>query len=98
MNLKHIITLRDQKIQTPRLVILCMVHHLQMKTNSAFVGELSALYSQVGRGTYSYTAVNVMCNKLVKYGLLHKTKEGIYPSYSLTQQAEKLIKPFVEEF
>lgn len=94
MHVKHLIELRANKIHTSSLVLMSLVQTLQERRKSAYIGEISAMYSKYDPNNYQYESIYSMLTRLVERELMYVEKHGQFNSYSLTTKGFDLVHKF----
>ncbi|CAL9960535.1 hypothetical protein VPHD518_0055 [Vibrio phage D518] len=99
-----LVRMRDAKIHMSSFMLLRIVDDLQVKTKSAYIGEIHGHYQtarspikmirKIG-GTkcadYTYGGVASQLRKLYNQGLLRRGKDGQFVNYSLTKKGVDLL-------
>lgn len=101
MYVYNIITLRDQKVHISGVMLMCIIHRLQKRTNSAYLGEVATYYRQernerFGKG-YTDGGIYAQLNTLVNRGMVKISKHGRCNNYDLTAKGKINVCMFTGE-
>mgnify|MGYP000173896132 CR=1 FL=1 len=95
----NIISLRDKRLHTSAIMLMCTIARLQDRTKSAYLGEIHQYYLEErnSRIKYKYTDKGIysMLHSLRERGYVKAERHGRYLSYSLTRSGTVAVRLLV---
>lgn len=92
MNIKNLISLRDEKLHLSALMLMHITFSVRSRTGSIYISELYHYYNQKGGKKYSVQGIQYMCRTLEKRGYMYSECHGRYKAYALTNKGIAVIQ------